>query len=414
MGVAVKQAAVSLLTMLFSALACSAALGAAQPGATPAMTGFTPSAAAEQSALEQRFDALLDPADLRDWMKRMASEPNHVGAPHNRKNAEYLRDLFREWGWQAEIETFDVLYPTLERHALEMVAPLPFTAVLSEPPVAGDASSARTDVLPTYNVYGADGDVTAELVYVNYGMPDDYDELARRGVDMKGRIAIARYGGGWRGLKPKLAQEHGAVGCLIYSDPKDDGYAVGETYPRGGWRPPEGAQRGSVADMPIYPGDPLTPGTGATRDAKRLPIPDAKTDSQDSGDAYLIRGCSAAAGRAGGTGGAGHVARRAADHLPDRARPGPGSPSDRFGVEPEDALRRDREDTRRRKSGRVGHARKSPRRLDLRRLGSAVGTRGRDGGGQGDRCAAQVRLEAAPHDRVCELGRRGGRPARLH
>lgn len=277
MGVAVKQAAVSLLTMLFSALACSAALGAAQPGATPAMTGFTQSAAAEQSALEQRFDALLDPADLRDWMKRMASEPNHVGAPHNRKNAEYLRDLFREWGWQAEIETFDVLYPTLERHALEMVAPLPFTAVLSEPPVAGDASSARTDVLPTYNVYGADGDVTAELVYVNYGMPDDYDELARRGVDMKGRIAIARYGGGWRGLKPKLAQEHGAVGCLIYSDPKDDGYAVGETYPKGGWRPPEGAQRGSVADMPIYPGDPLTPGTGATRDAKRLPIPDAKT-----------------------------------------------------------------------------------------------------------------------------------------
>jgi N-acetylated-alpha-linked acidic dipeptidase len=263
--------------MLFSALASFAAIGAAQPAAAPAMTGFTASAAAEQRSLEQRFDAQLDPADLREWMKRMAAEPNHVGAAHNRQNAEYLRDLFRQWGWQAEIETFDVLYPTLQRHALEMLAPVPFSAALSEPPVAGDASSARTDALPTYNVYGADGDVTAELVYANYGMPEDYDELARRGVDVKDRIVIARYGGGWRGLKPKLAQEHGAAGCLIYSDPKDDGYAVGEVYPKGGWRPPEGAQRGSVADMPIYPGDPLTPGTGATREARRLPIADAKT-----------------------------------------------------------------------------------------------------------------------------------------
>src|SRR5262245_19900041 len=241
------------------------------------MTGFTAGAAASQRALERRFDAALDPEDLRAWLKRMSAEPNHVGSPHDRQNAEYVRDLFRQWGWQAEIETFDVLYPTLERHALEMVAPARFTAALTEPPVASDASSERKDALPTYNVYGADGEVTAELVYANYGMPDDYDDLARRGIDVKGRIVIARYGGGWRGLKPKLAQLHGAVGCLIYSDPADDGYAVGETYPKGGWRPPAGAQRGSVADMPIYSGDPLTPGIGATRGAKRLPIAEAKT-----------------------------------------------------------------------------------------------------------------------------------------
>jgi N-acetylated-alpha-linked acidic dipeptidase len=263
--------------MLFAAVASSAALAAATPVAAPTMTGFTTPAAAEQRALEQRFDAALDPAELREWMRRMSAEPNHVGAPHNRQNAEYVRDLFRQWGWNAEIETFDVLYPTPKRLALEMVAPVQFAAALAEPPVAGDASSERKDALPPYNVYGADGDVTADLVYANYGMPEDYEELARRGVDVRGKIVIARYGAGWRGLKPKLAFEHGAVGCLIYSDPKGDGYGVGETYPQGGWRPPEGVQRGSVADMPIYSGDPLTPGVGATRDAKRLPLAEAKT-----------------------------------------------------------------------------------------------------------------------------------------
>jgi N-acetylated-alpha-linked acidic dipeptidase len=272
----VKQAA-PLSSFLLAALASSAALAATPPAAAPAMTGFTDSAAAEQRSLEQRFDAALDPADLSAWMQRLSAEPNHVGAPHNRENAEYVRDLFREWGWKAEIETFDVLYPTPKRLSLEMVSPTPFKAALSEPPVEGDASSALPGALPPYNVYGADGDVTAELVYVNQGMPDDYDELARRGIDVKGKIVIARYGGGWRGLKPKLAWEHGAVGCLIYSDPKNDGYGAGETYPEGGWRPPEGVQRGSVADMPVYSGDPLTPGVGATKDAKRLSLTDAKT-----------------------------------------------------------------------------------------------------------------------------------------
>jgi N-acetylated-alpha-linked acidic dipeptidase len=265
-----------LLAMAGALAAFTAA--AAEPGTpAPDLLGFTPAHAATQLGLEQRFDAQLDPAKLRDWLKQMASAPNQVGSPHDKANAEFMLEKFRAWGWDAHIETFEVLYPTPKKVALELLGPQPFTATLHEPPVAGDASSALPGALPPYNVYGGDGDVTAPLVYANYGMPDDYKELARRGIDVRGKIVITRYGGGWRGLKPKLAQEHGAVGCLIYSDPHDDGYARGDTWPEGGWRPAEGVQRGSVADMQQYPGDPLTPGIGSTPGAKRLAIKDAKT-----------------------------------------------------------------------------------------------------------------------------------------
>jgi N-acetylated-alpha-linked acidic dipeptidase len=261
---------------VLSTLACGAALaaGADRP---PVLFGFTAADSATQQTLEQRFDAALNPADLDAWLKNMASEANHVGAPHDKANAEFTRDQFQQWGWDAKIEVFYPLYPTLKSHTLEMVAPSKFVAALKEPPVEGDATSTRTDGMGPYNVYGADGDVTGELVYVNFGMPDDYKDLARRGIDVKGKIAIARYGVGWRGLKPKLAQVHGAIGCLIYSDPQQDGYGPGDVWPKGGWRPKDGVQRGSVADMPVYPGDPLTPGVGATKDAKRLAIADAKT-----------------------------------------------------------------------------------------------------------------------------------------
>ncbi|AIF48769.1 transferrin receptor-like dimerization domain-containing protein [Dyella japonica] len=242
------------------------------------MLGFSTDGAAAQQSLEQRFDALLDPADQREWLKQMSSGPNQVGSPHDKANAEFMLAKFKEWGWDAHIETFDVLYPTPKKVALELKGPHPYTAKLHEPPVPGDATSGiKEGVLPPYNVYGGDGDVSAPLVYVNYGMPDDYKDLARRGIDVRGKIVITRYGGGWRGLKPKLAQEHGAVGCLIYSDPRDDGYAEGDTYPQGGWRPEDGVQRGSVADMQQYPGDPLTPGVGSTPGAKRLALKDAKT-----------------------------------------------------------------------------------------------------------------------------------------
>ena len=240
--------------------------------------GFSAAGAAAETALEQRFDADLSAADLRSWMQQMSSAPNHVGSPHDKANAEFELAKFREWGWDASIETFSVLYPTPREIAVELVAPTHFKALLSEPPVAGDITSSQTkDELPPYNVYGADGDVTAELVYVNQGMPDDYKELEREGVSVQGRIVITRYGGGWRGLKPKLAYEHGAVGCLIYSDPRDDGYGQGDTYPKGGYRPRDAVQRGSVQDLVLYSGDPLTPGVGAVAGAKRLALKDAKT-----------------------------------------------------------------------------------------------------------------------------------------
>jgi N-acetylated-alpha-linked acidic dipeptidase len=244
--------------------------------AAPAVFGFTPETAAAEQAIEQGFDAQLDPALMAEWLKRMSAEPNQVGSPHDKANAEWVRDQFRQWGWNAEIETFEVLYPTLKHHSLELTAPTKFVANLTEGPIPGDATSARADAMPAYNSYGADGDVTGELVYLNYGMDDDYKDLARRGLDVKGKIVIARYGGGYRGVKAKLAEEYGAIACIIYSDPKDDGYGQGDVYPKGGWRPAEGIQRGSVGDTPQFAGDPLTPGVGATAEAKRVPLAQAK------------------------------------------------------------------------------------------------------------------------------------------
>jgi N-acetylated-alpha-linked acidic dipeptidase len=206
-------------------------------------------------------------------MERLTKRPHHVGSPYDKDNAEWLLSKFKEFGLDAKIETFDVLFPTPKLRALELIEPTKFTAKLEEPPVAADPTSSQKDEqLPVYNAYSIDGDVTAPLVYVNYGTPEDYDMLDRLGISVKGAIVIARYGNSWRGIKPKVAAEHGAIGCLIYSDPREDGYFQGEVYPAGPYRPKDGAQRGSVMDMPIHPGDPLTPGVGATKDAKRLAL----------------------------------------------------------------------------------------------------------------------------------------------
>jgi N-acetylated-alpha-linked acidic dipeptidase len=266
------QTKIRWATVLFALLALPA-LGRAADN----LIGFDAAGSSAELGIEKQLDASIGSADLRGWLKDLAAAPNNVGSPHDRRNAEKMRDMLASWGWTARIETFQVLYPTPLAERVELLAPTQHVAQLIEPPIPGDAGSAVPGALPAYNVYGADGDVTADVVYVNFGMDADYLELARRGVSVAGRIVLVRYGGGWRGLKVKLAHEHGAVGCLIYSDPHEDGYAAGDAYPAGGWRPANGIQRGSVEDMPVYPGDPLTPGVGATPGATRLAIKDAPT-----------------------------------------------------------------------------------------------------------------------------------------
>lgn len=251
---------------------------AAPPPDERPLLGFDRVSVVAQRTLEARFDATLNPADLRTWLKRLSARPHHLGSPYGKENAEFIAAQFRAWGFDTQIEEFSVLFPTTKTRLVELVAPGKFKASLTEPAIAEDATSNQAaEQLPVYNAYSVDGDVTAPLVYVNYGVPRDYDELAQRGIDVKGKIVIARYGGSWRGIKPKVAAEHGAVGCLIYSDPRNDGYYQGDVYPKGAWRNDNGAQRGSVADMPLFPGDPLTPGVGATADAKRLELKNAPT-----------------------------------------------------------------------------------------------------------------------------------------
>ncbi len=238
---------------------------------TSAILGFSPAAAEAQLTAEKKFDANLSAKNIDLFIKELSAVPHHVGSPGDEADAKYILNKFKSWGYDAAIETFYVLFPTPVTRLLEMTGTTKFTAALKEPALKEDATSGQQSTqLPVYNCWSPDGDVTAELVFVNYGVPADYEKLARMGIDVKGRIVIAKYGQSWRGIKPKVAQEHGAIGCIIYSDPKDDGYFQGDVYPKGPSRPATGAQRGSVMDMPIYPGDPLTPGIGATKDAKRL------------------------------------------------------------------------------------------------------------------------------------------------
>jgi N-acetylated-alpha-linked acidic dipeptidase len=239
-------------------------------GHRASLRGFSDSNARTEMEWENKMRSVPKPELLREYMKRLSAEPHHVGSAYDKQNAEWIRDKFKSWGIDARLEEFEVLFPTPTERVLEMIEPSRFKAVLKEPAIQEDPNSGDANQLPTYNAYSIDGDVTGQLVYANYGVPADYDELAKLGVDVKGKIVITRYGGSWRGIKPKVAAEHGAIGCLIYSDPKDDGYYQGDVFPRGPYRPEQGVQRGSVMDMPIHPGDPLTPGWGAVKGSKRL------------------------------------------------------------------------------------------------------------------------------------------------
>ena len=241
--------------------------------------GYSAESSRAERQWEEKLRAVPTPENLRSYMEHLAARPHNVGSPYDKENADWIAAKFKEFGLDTHIEQFDVLYPTPKERVVELVEGGPkFAAKLQEPPLLQDpTSSQQSEQLPTYHAYSIDGDYTAPLVYVNYGIPADYETLEKLGIDVKGKIVLARYGGSWRGIKPKVAAEHGAVGCLIYSDPHEDGFVQGDTFPNGAYRPKDGVQRGSVADMPIYPGDPLTPGIGATKDAKRLEIKDAPT-----------------------------------------------------------------------------------------------------------------------------------------
>ena len=246
--------------------------------AQEAILGFTPENAKKQHELEKAFEAKLSADNLDQWMKLMAAEPHWVGTEYGEKNAKWIQKQFKSWGYDAKIETYHVLFPYPKVRLLELTAPTKYSAKLTAVPVEGDEYTAQGDaLLPSYNAFSTDGDVEAELVFVNYGIPKDYEELDKLGIDVKGKIVIAKYQGSWRGIKPKLAAENGAIGCIIYSDPADDGYGRGDVYPKGAYKNKTGVQRGSVMDMPTYPGDVLTPGYGATKDAKRLDRKDAPT-----------------------------------------------------------------------------------------------------------------------------------------
>jgi N-acetylated-alpha-linked acidic dipeptidase len=257
---------------------CLLALSAHGAGTERVLRGYTPEHSTAEIGWEQKFRAIPDRDRMRENMRRLSARPHHVGSPYDKDNAQWLLAQLQSYGLDAHIETFSTLFPTPKSRLLQLLGPTPFTAKLQEPTLAVDPTSGQTaEQLPTYNAYSRDGDVTAPLVYVNYGRPEDYEVLERMGVSVKGAIVIARYGMSWRGIKPKVAAEHGAVGCIIYSDPRDDGYFNGDAYPRGPMRPAEGAQRGSVMDIPNYAGDPQTPGVGAVEGAKLLPLDQVPT-----------------------------------------------------------------------------------------------------------------------------------------
>lgn len=261
-------------TVITFLLSCTIGILSAQES----ILGFTAENAKKQLALEKSFESKLSAANLDKWMKLMAAQPHWVGTEFGAKNAKWIQKQFNSWGYDAKIETYHVLFPYPKTRLLELTGPTQYKAKLTAVPVEGDEYTAQGDaLLPSYNAFSIDGDVEAELVFVNYGIPKDYEVLEKLGISVKGKIVIAKYQGSWRGIKPKLAAENGAIGCIIYSDPADDGYGRGDVYPKGAFKNKTGVQRGSVMDMPTYPGDVLTPGYGATKNAKRLDRKNAPT-----------------------------------------------------------------------------------------------------------------------------------------
>src|SRR4030095_6698309 len=220
---------------------------------------------------EEQFRTIPQPQSAREHLRKLTAEPHVAGSKEDYATAVYVRDQMRSYGLQAELKQYDVLLPYPSQPSIvELVAPTQERLQLKEPVLSEDPSSSNPNIIPLFNGYSASGDVTAPVVYVNYGLPSDYDALKKLGVEVKGKIVLARYGNSFRGGKAKVAEENGAGCFIIYSDPADDGYVQGDVYPKGPWRPDGSAQRGSVQYLFQYPGDPLTPGRPSIPGQPRL------------------------------------------------------------------------------------------------------------------------------------------------
>jgi N-acetylated-alpha-linked acidic dipeptidase len=240
--------------------------------------GFSHANASRQASLERQIMGFPDAARMLVYHRAMTAEPHHAGTPANEETAEYFAERLREFGFDSIImNRYEVLLPRPIERDVRLLSPERYRLQLREPALDPDPDTRKGGVLPTFNAYSADGDATAEVVYVNYGIPEDYSVLDSLGISVEGKIVVARYGRSWRGIKPRLAAERGAVGALIYSDPEDDGFVQGPVMPDGRWRPEHGVQRGSVMDMPTYPGDPQTPGRPSKPGAVRIPLEETPT-----------------------------------------------------------------------------------------------------------------------------------------
>ena len=259
---------------LLSAIVC---LWFVAPVRAQSPPGFPGPANAERARIERLFLSTPQPDTLRRHLRILTEEPHVAGTPEDYATALYVRDRMRAYGLEAELQEFHVLLNYPKRVELALEAPVEEPLALREDPIPGDKDSADPTVFEGFHGYSADGEVSAQVVYVNYGRPEDYEAIEKLGVSVAGKIVLARYGRLFRGLKVRIAEERGAAGVLIYSDPADDGYVQGDVYPDGPWRHPSAIQRGSVQFLSIAPGDPTTPGWGSVKNARRIPQAESKS-----------------------------------------------------------------------------------------------------------------------------------------
>lgn len=227
------------------------------------------------SALEDRLLAAPSPERARQTLRTLTAKPHLAGTPEDYATALYVRDELQRAGFDVELVEYEVYLPRPKSRRVEMTAPTKYRCALTEPALPEDPDSASPLAVPTFAAWSPSAKVEAPVVYVNYGLPRDYEVLEKLGVSVRGKIALARYGECYRGVKAQVAQEKGAVGLLVYSDPKDDGYVQGKTYPDGPWRTDNCVQRGSYRAFTQPPGDPLTPGRPAKKGTPRLAPKDA-------------------------------------------------------------------------------------------------------------------------------------------